>query len=164
MSNDSSYAFSEKLSDDELIESEKRGSKSSLNRRSNKYERTRGNSCKNGQKQTMQCLNPMQLGPPASKSKGDTLSSKMLINNSGTKLLGTTSEGSSTASPSVPTYTQSLLDIDCEGGYNVPSLSPSNDIPLITAPSLTPSPTVQKEKSIIEDLRTQFSTQSQNSG
>ena len=116
----------------------------------------------------MQCLNPMQLGPPASKSKGETLSSKMLINNSGTKLIGTSSENqessSSAASPSVPTYTQSLLDIDCEGGYNVPSLSPSNDIPLITAPSLTPSPTVQKERSVIEDLRTQFSTPPQKSG
>ena len=101
----------------------------------------------------MQCLNPMQLGPPASKSMGDTLSSIMLINNSGTKLLGSSSETqqstSSAVSSSVPTYTQSLLDIDCEGGYNVPSLSPSNDIPLITAPSITPSPTVQKEKSII---------------
>ena len=151
-----------------MIESEKRGSKSSLNRRSNKYERTRGNSCKNGQKQTMQCLNPMQLGPPASKSKGDTLSSKMLINNSGTKLLGSSSETqqstSSAVSSSVPTYTQSLLDIDCEGGYNVPSLSPSNDIPLITAPSITPSPTVLKEKSIIDDLRTQFSSPSQPTG
>ena len=116
----------------------------------------------------MQCLNPMQLGPPASKSMGDTLSSIMLINNSGTKLLGSSSETqqstSSAVSSSVPTYTQSLLDIDCEGGYNVPSLSPSNDIPLITAPSITPSPTVQKEKSIIDDLRTQFSSPSQPTG
>ena len=112
----------------------------------------------------MQCLNPMQLGPPASKSKGESLSSKMLLNNSGEKLLATSSEilNSATATtltalPSVPTYSQSLLDIDCEGGYNVPSsesshllvpstsgispgdaskiVSPSNIIPLITSPS-----------------------------
>lgn len=171
------YFYIEGISDDELIESEFRGSKSSINKRSNKYERTRGNSSK-GQKQTMQCLNPMQLGPPASKSKGESLSSKMLLNNSGTKLLGTSSEILSsaaattlTALPSVPTYSQSLLDIDCEGGYNVtdsesshllvPSasgispadvsnlLSPSNNIPLITSPSLTPSSNVQEKKSTI---------------
>ena len=140
------------LSDEELIDSETtKGSKSSLNKRSNKYERTRGNSSKNsnGNKQTMQCLNPMKLGPPASKSKGETFSSKMLLNNSGTKLLGTTTsenQGSSTL-PIVPTYTQSLLDIDCEGGYNVSTLlSPSNnDIPLISSPLAPPSANVQDE-------------------
>ena len=150
------------------MEGENTGSKTSLNKRSSKYERTRGNSSKNGNKQTMQCLNPMKLGPPASKSKGETFSSKMLINNSGTKLLGTTSEsqGSSTASnlPTVPTYTQSLLDIDCEGGYNVSTLSPSNnDIPLISSPSVTPSANVQDEKSIIPGVM-QFSSTTQTIG
>ena len=98
----------------------------------------------------MQSLNPMQLGPPASKSKGETLSSKMLLSNSGTKGPGKGSEISETSSsstlPSVPPYGQSLLDIDCEGGYNVSTLSPSNDIPLITSPSITPSSNIQDEK------------------
>ena len=150
------------------MEGENTGSKTSLNKRSSKYERTRGNSSKNGNKQTMQCLNPMKLGPPASKSKGETFSSKMLINNSGTKLLGAASEsqGPSTASnlPTVPTYTQSLLDIDCEGGYNVSTLSPSNnDIPLISSPSVTPSANVQDEKSIIPGVM-QFSSTTQTIG
>jgi hypothetical protein len=150
------------LSDEELIDSETtKGSKSSLNKRSSKYERTRGNGSKNGHNQAMQCLNPMKLGPPASKTKGETFSSKMLLSNSGTKLLGKTSEnqGSSTL-PNVPTYTQSLLDIDCEGGYNVSPLSPSNnDIPLISSPSLTPSANVQEEKSVV-----QFSSTTQTIG
>ena len=101
----------------------------------------------------------MKLGPPASKSKGETFSSKMLLSNSGTKLLGTESQGSSSGStlPTVPTYTQSLLDIDCEGGYNVSTLSPSNnDIPLISSPSLTPSANVQDEKSILPGGVVQF--------
>ena len=98
----------------------------------------------------MQSLNPMQLGPPASKSKGETLSSKMLLSNSGAKGLEKGSAISETSSsstlPSVPPYGQSLLDIDCEGGYNVSTLSPSNDIPLITSPSITPSSNIQDEK------------------
>ena len=111
------------------MEGENRGSRSSLNKRSNKYERSRGNSSK-GRKETMQCLNAMQLGPPSSKSRGETLSTQMLLSNSGTE-----SSTTLTALPSVPPYTQSLLDIDCEGGYNVSTLSPSNDIPMITSPT-----------------------------
>ena len=57
------------------------GSKSSSLKRTNKYSRNRDSS--KIQKQTMQCLNPMQLGPPASKSKGESLSSKLLLNNAG---------------------------------------------------------------------------------
>ena len=167
------------ISDDELRDMEMKGSKSSINKRSNKYERTRDNSTR-GPKQTMQCLNPMQLGPPASQSKGDSLSSKMLLNTSESKLLGTSLRSStlpiSGALPTVPTYNQSLLDIDCEGGYNIPDsessqllvpltsgdashiASPANNIPLITSPSsFTAFSSVREEPST--DIPLPFSTQ-----
>ena len=55
----------------------------------------------------------------------------------GTKLPEAFSSTSLTDLPSVPTYTQSLLDVDCEVGYSVPTAN----APHLLAPSPTVIPT-----------------------
>ena len=68
----------------------------------------------------------------------------------GTKLPEAFSSTSLTDLPSVPTYTQSLLDVDCEGGYSVPATDSSH--------LLVPSPTVVPTTDGVDPASSQTST------
>ena len=75
-------------------------------------------------------------------------STKLLQPN--TKLPEAFSSTSLTDLPSVPTYTQSLLDVDCEVGYSVPTTDASH--------ILAPSPTVIPTTDGVDPASSQTST------